>query len=392
LLIVTCGITLVGALALSLGYNKVQTSYESNFSYNSPSLSIEQYSDGTDFHYQDLISEENLLNVQVLSEDYSKIDIKKLVDNNKISISKELDEKNSTVEKPVYTYKLKAKASYFPSRDIGKAFIKNVAESPIVKDMAIATSDNFDTNLKSFDESKSFDNKIDYLLQQAKDLMNRYKKYIGTDEQEAELKISDTLIGSVTANYNAVNNIMNDSKASVLKGQVTTYGLAYDYKALSTDSLNSQIAYLNSGKALNQTKIDAINTEITTLGTGAQITALSEELEKLVLENANIQIEIDKLTNQLANVGRDSSSFKEHNDFVKDITDKRTALENCVDSYKVFLNDVYVKDASVVFVDASIIVNTGNINTALCVIIPLLVGAIVAFIVNLIVDRKKLYE
>ena len=63
-----------------------------------------------------------------------------------------------------------------------------------------------------------------------------------------------------------------------------------------------------------------------------------------------------------------------------------------IPAYKSAMNEVYVDNAAVTFTNSNVLDVTKNMSLVFSILIPLAAGLVVGIIVNLIVDRKMLYE
>ena len=74
-LVITVAVTIVGALAVALIINPMQTQYSLTFSYNYPNSSSQRYPDGTSFVYRDIVSQSSLETAKASDEAFAGVDI-----------------------------------------------------------------------------------------------------------------------------------------------------------------------------------------------------------------------------------------------------------------------------------------------------------------------------
>ena len=132
--------------------------------------------------------------------------------------------------------------------------------------------------------------------------------------------------------------------------------------------------------------------QIKDLGTSAQVTGLGERMESLIVRNNTIDQEVKKINKQLDNYGKDPATVEGHAQFVKDTKKIYDGLYAEIDNYKGVMKQVYVDKAEVSFANSNVLDVTKSMSLVFSILIPLAAGLVVGIIVNLIVDRKMLYE
>ena len=384
LLIITLVVGVAGTLAIVFGLNKYRGNYSIAFGYSTPDLAEEKYADGSTFYYKQLITYENLNSVKESDEKYSGIDIESLTSNGDISISKESTSNNNTATN-IYTIKIGYK--YCSNYQLAKDFLMDVANTPLKKDRTIVESSGFNSSLKMYDTANTFEQQVSYLANQATDLKNSYELILKGNN------ISRDIQSEIQTYVAQLNILVPEDFIKELNTIIDKNGFVKDYDVQEIKNLASQKDALNEEKALNTNKINALNDEITVLqAQGASISVLSEEIVSLTLRNADIDYTIAGIDKRLANKGKDPSTIEGYSDFVENLAFYRSELEKSVTSYKSILNIFYIENASVAYDDSNIIKLNGTINTAIAIIISAVVGVVIGGVVNLIVDRKKLYE
>ena len=398
--------TISAAIGIHFGFNTIRGSYSSTFSYSSPDLVANQYADGSGFYYRNLISYSNLKAIKDSNPDYKSIDIDKILDNNGINITEDTDEK---------TYTVSISYRFLKDQNLAKNFIKDITESALKRDADIVNNGNYDNALKLFDTAGSFEDQLQYLNSEAQYLLSQYKVLIegptattkttssssssssssnnNTTTQEERIKLPSAVIAQATANSQQISLLIPDSFVGNMKSIIKSKGLAMDYSTEATAKLEEKEAALAAEKSSNDNYLDELAATLNKIGENkAAYAAFSETFEKYIVRNAEIQNELDTITEQKKNEGKDPSEVDGHTDFVNDLADYRASLSSAVDSYKDVLRFAYINNAAVDYENSSIVSLKGTINIYINLVISVLLGVIVGGVVDLVVYRKKLYE
>ena len=212
LLIILSAVTVVAACALQFGYNKFKGAYTSTFTYSSTDLKKGEYVDGSTFVHTIITSQATLENVKNSNESFSNINVEKIIKSNDIAISKETVEANNKVVD--YTYTLSIPSKYFSNSTQAKEFIDKIAYAPIEKDASLVNEDNYNSNLKLFDSSLTFEDALDALENEANFLSNQY-----TDLEE----VSSAITSIAGANNLEIKSIVGDYVVEEAKSSTSTY-------------------------------------------------------------------------------------------------------------------------------------------------------------------------
>ena len=387
-LIVTLGVAVVVFLAIVLFYNKNKVNYESSFAYDTVSLSEGKYIDGSSYNVNYIISSANLTAVKESNEEFKGIDVAKLIETNSISLDKNVKEYNNADLKSETTYTLRVLKKYFPNDKVAASFIKAVAETPITKTNALASSLTYDGNLTAYKTADAYETKISLLESQKEFLSASYSKLI---ELYGDIYINNRALSSY---QKEIEDYFKTNQISVLNSQVAVNGYVLNFESHKND-LNIQKEHLNTQIANNNRTIQLIRDEIDRLldkvkdsqvtSASLELSSYNTELTRLNMENSNYEKELaivnTKLTN---NGGADKTVFEAT---LKTYYDK---LNDFTVEYKNVSKDVYANNESIGYTSSSSIKKVGGLSTILSVVIGLVLGIVVAFIVNLIVDREKL--
>ena len=388
LLIVTFGVGIVGFLGLYFGYNAFANVYNATFSYSDTGLASETKADNTTFNYRSLISKETLNAVKAKSADYASIDVENLTKNNNFTINRAVDKDTNKI-----SYTISIKKNKMPKIEISRNFFRDLASYPIEQDKEYIANTSFDTALQKIDTVEKYEDAVNFLLSQANNMISGYSSLQG-------LNISTELNEQIETTKSTISSIVDGTKIATLRSMIVNYGLVPDYKAIDVDSLNQTILALDNDdparpgqKQDNEALIADIMAQITVLGDKAQLTSLDARIRELTEANHNIDIQVRKIKEEIANANKSPEEVEGHAQFVKDMTLIRTNLANQIPEYKNTMNKVYVDNAKVVFENNNNVIDiTKDMNIVFSILLPVAAGFVIALITNLIVDRKLLHE
>ncbi len=410
LLIILSAVTVVAACALQFGYNKFKGAYTSTFTYSSTDLKKGEYVDGSTFVHTIITSQSTLENVKNSNESFSNINIEKMIKKNDIKISKESITTSSTEKTVEYSYTLTISMKYFSNSTQAKEFIDKIAYAPIEKDASLVNEDNYNSNLKLFDSSMTFEDALDALENEANFLSNQY-----TNLEEVSSAITSiagannleikSIVGDYVEEETKTSTTTNDSSSNktkttatkrenieVLRQKIKENGFVKSYTDEYKEQLNNEKEALASEKALNEEKITALKALRDPSSTSVS-SQIDTELSKLTIRNNTIDSEIAVINKKLANENNTDEAFiSSYNTFVSTLANYKTRLTSCVKSYVDFLNKCYIKDATVSYNDANSVTETGTLSIASIIILSVLLGLASSMVVNLIVDRKQLHD
>lgn len=388
LLIITFGVGIVGFLGLYFGYNAFANVYNATFSYSDTGLASETKADNTTFNYRSLISLETLKAVKAKSADYASIDVEGLTKNNAFTINRTVDKDTNKI-----SYTISIKKNKMPKIEVSRQFFTDLAYYPIEQDKEYIANSSFDTALQKIDTVEKYEDAVNFLLSQANNMISGYTSLQG-------LNISTELSEQIETTKSTISSIVDGTKIATLRSMIVNYGLTPNYKAIDVDSLNQTIIALDNDdparpgqKQDNEALIADIMAQITVLGDKAQLTSLDARIRELTETNHNIDIQVRKIKEQIANANKSPEEVTGHAQFVKDMTLIRTNLANQIPEYKNTMNKVYVDNAKVVFENNNNVIDiTKNMNIVFSILLPVAAGFVIALITNLIVDRKLLHE
>ena len=267
------GFTVFGVLAGFLGFKfvlspattKLTATYTYELAGEYENLDTVRLVDGSSFNPFTVTSESVLNAVKEANpETYAKVDVKKIVKKNGISISKDVETVGQKENEVAYvTYTMSASASLFPSQAVGQQFIYDVITYPAK--ISAAAADNYSVEecfTSNFGELL-FKRQIDQMAEQYKAISDTYKQ-LGKDFDKSSVADEN---GSKI--YDLENKFESNYSASSLKS--------------FSDELYSQLFsrhYVNYVEGHEEEKI----AEIRALCKGYLITLQDKIAEKDALE------------------------------------------------------------------------------------------------------------
>ena len=372
----------VCAVGIHFGLNPSRGKYTSTFSYSSADIAEGKYADGSTFFYQNLVSYNNLKKIQDQDSRFASIDINKLLDNNGIAIT-------SGEEANKYTITIAYR--FIKDTSLAKDFVINIANSALVEDAYIINNGKFDNSLVLFDNADSFEEQIIYLSSQA-DYLHKQYEYLIDSSRRSLVSISTSTIEQATANNQQLSLIIPDNFVSTMNYRISKGGFVKDYDSLVAKNFDSTVTALTEEYNENEKKIAQLTDKIKEIGTSASISNLSYDMEKFILRNEDIQYELNAIALKKANKDKSEADIPGLTEFKNDLQRYRDQLSDAIQSYRDLLTNAYADKAEVTFENSSVITLSGTVSIYVNGAISLLIGVVVGAVVNLIVDRKKLYE
>ncbi len=397
LLIVTAVMTVVLMLAIIFGYNNNKEVYVSTFSYADPLLLENSYIDGSTFNYRSLITEDSLTAIKETDSSFSSIDIEALIENKGVSISQSItyNEATATVESKEYTITIKKK--FFDSTKQAKKFVKAVTEQATNNNTTIVSSMTNDDYLTSYASSNMFDEMVNYLLSQYEYLEEGYEAMI---EKYGNIILSDGK--SVSAYQSNLNTYFSEHSLEVLEADLLSNIYLLDDSVIKEyqDRYDNYLYQYN----LNTTRINELQAKVDILLANAsnlQTLELSEynaAIAKYTIENVEYK-RLYVFYGNLAGVYTSSDS-----EYIEPATnDENAAFKTKLDTYYTKLvafakdystaySGVVNANSEVYYNVSSVVTKTGGISIALALVGSVVVSFVIACVVNLVIDYKKLIE
>ncbi len=376
LAVITLTITIAGTLLLGIVYNNGNSNYTTSFSLDYPGSANLTMPDGSNLKYSDFISQKSLETVKKSNSSYSKIDVVSLALFDDISISQEIVTNSAERKDTVYTITVKSK--YFPNKEVAKAFLKDLSTLPInnVKEMVKNTI--HDSYLTAYKNSISYDNKLNFLEAQKEYLLSAYDTTISS-------------LGNISINNKSLSTYKQDvenyfliNSLELLKSEFEREGYAPIDKGL-VKSYTSEIETLTAKKLSNDKIIVAIRTEIgRSEYSDKQIE--STRILELIEENVLISEKIKTLETKLAYAkGEKTTNEQEYSNFRTKLNNFYENIDNYTNDYIKNVNSIYEQLSAITFENSSIIKEKGGISIPIAGGASLILGFIIASIVNILI-------
>lgn len=374
--ITTLAITIIGILAIMLGYNKYMPSYVASFEYTYPSLINNEYIDGSKFDYRTLTSLDTLQQLKKSNISFSSIDVEALYENDDINIQLVYDDE----EKTTYSYHINVASKYFKNANQAKNFIIALTNIPTNKNLELTKTITHDNYLELFDDSNIYESQVAMLESQYNLLMSKYNNLITFfgDVVLSDGKVMSTKVKNLEANFN--NDYLGSLYDEIrIKGYIKENSIYKNHLEVRKETLEENLQINNDKLTIFENKIKSITD--TSSSSIVVIESYTQEIVKLVNENSLIQKELEEIELKLSGVN-DSKDFE-----IK-LLSYRNKLEEFTKQYCSVETEMVNKNSEVFFDDNSVIKIDGNISIILGAILSLAVGVIGACCLNLILGRK----
>ncbi|MDE7089667.1 MAG: hypothetical protein K2O54_06065, partial [Prevotella sp.] len=270
-LIIAVAITLLGTLAVYLGYGPSKTEYVSTFSVN---LSVNDegllvYPSGATRNYRDFVSKANLQNVKESDEAFADVDADKIYKAGAISITQNRTETDGI------TYTIRAKAKYFPSFEVATEYISHIASTPSRQILEWAKNLSKVTK-SSFEDKVGTEQKLSYLSTQLEEIGKRFEELGGMPATATE-RVKN-LQETVTTLTGELQQYHYESDIQVLENYV------YTIKALEKQLEPIQAAYndimdiIDGKKEVNGLTISITDSTITSYS--QKVASLTQQIKE----------------------------------------------------------------------------------------------------------------
>ena len=398
-LIILCATFIVVFFGIILLYNNPRKQYVANFKYSDVNISNGRYSDGSKFNMLDII--DLMEDVKASNPKYSSIDVDKILSNNSITVSEEIttrksendtatDDKANIITSTYFSLKINKSAI---SSKLVKDFITDLIVYPIKKSNEYAKTIVFDENLKLFNASTIYNSQVSYLIAQKDLLTNGYQSLIDT---YGDLSIDGTRLSS---KLKEINLYFDNNKISTMNAEIQSKGYVKDIDSyriyvesqlyslrLDLKSSNDKLQKLTSQRdalvasatqgsgTIQSVELSTYNDNIISLT--QQIVDLEQQIEIFERYNENNDNSTKYTPEELSNFEERLTAYSNK---LQEITEQyKNDYLNCLDKY-----DVYYNEASKVTV-------TGGFNTAITLLLSVLIAFVVACIANMCVNHNML--
>ncbi len=399
LLFITGIIFVFGLLGSQLVYNKLKTDYTTSVVYNVIGVNDGVYADNSQFNYRDLVKLSNLEKVKNSNNKYSSIDVKTLVEKEKISIKKEIvQDENKTSSQTVFT--ITASGRYFQNAEQARDFFAAVLSIPVDRTVQIIEDTNNSINLDAYSKANDYNEQVNYLKAQLAYLTSKYDSLISqfgdiypTVNQTNTKKLSEfrldlnsyfelhkfsELDNELTARKYVKN--FNDNKSKLEIRQASLEKQIEDNEKI-IDSLYDQMKRLYNPGPDEEFDIRKVQS--------SEVYApYTTQISNLTVANAQMRNELSDIEKQLSEQGGDATDVAA---FEAKLTTYYNQLVHETDTYTAVSKSVINENTSVDYTSKAID-SKGGLSLLISVLLFLVGGFVVAAIVNLIIDRKYLKE
>lgn len=382
LAVITLIITIVGTLFLGVVYSNSNAYYTTSFSLDYPGSATLTMPDGSNLKYSDFISQKSLETVKKSDSKYSSIDVVSLSLYDDISISQEIVINSAERKDTVYTITVKSK--YFTNKEVAKAFLKDLSTLPINNVKEMVKNTRHDSYLNAYDNSLSFDNKLNFLETQKEYLLSAYDKTITS---LGDISINNK---SLSTYKQGVENFFMMNSLELLKSEFEREGYAPKNEEL-VKSYQSEIETLISKKQSNENIIDAIRLEIGKNEYSDKQIGIDRILE-LLEENVIISSKIETLNTKLSYAKGEITNEQEYLAFTSKLTSFYENVDNFTNEYVENVNTIYEQLSAITFENSSIIKERGGVSIIVAGIASFIVGLLIASFTILILNGIKKKE
>lgn len=412
-LVITVAVTIVGALAVALIINPMQTQYSLTFSYNYPNSSSQRYPDGTSFVYRDIVSQSSLETAKASDEAFAGVDIEGMYEDDGISITAltETDADGVTVETAEYT--MNVGGSYFDSSQQATQFLRTLANGPINYINSVVGSTDYSVNLAAYETANDYETRIDYLASQRNYLLGQYDSLIETFGNDYVVTVNGSS-NSLSYFRTQANQVFTSDMETALRNDLDVNGYVFDNAEYQNTAV-VQIYTLTREKRDNIATIEALRKELAELvkiygnsGT-TQYETFNEQIVNLTVRNVEINSERQQLIENLGNIGvtvtitegdsgeeivnvEYNTGENESEDFVNKKANFDTSLAGyyasltvVTETFKSVNISLYESESTVIF-NTNNVVASGGINIIIVGVVSLIIGFVIACIVVSIMD------
>lgn len=383
------GAIAVGILAvvliIELWYNKKVELYQVSYEIVYPDSSSGKYPDGNDFLISECISSVTLEKIKDSSDDFSQVDISKMLKNDDIFVSETVERTAGDVVK--HTYTMSVRASYFKNDETGIRFLRAAVEYPVERVREIVNNKEYGLFFQTFDNAKTYEEKIYALDEQKNYLTERYNILKNYDE-------------SVETEMASLRNVFTENERTSLFDRIEAYFYVFDTKTFKDDSA-PRIDALDKQIRDNENIIEALRTERDRKSSEAVARAVAEEsvinaydyqIAQIIIENEKLRNEKQTIQSRLDAIEKYETAGSAENVQKKQFDDLlasyRAELETATGQLKAKSISVYGNNSTVIY-SGNKVEKTGGMNALLAALIGAAIGFVLAAAVILIIDLPK---
>ena len=382
--IVCASVAIIIFVVLHFAYNYRNTSYTAEFDYEIPSLidtttedgvvTGTNYLDGTPFNINSVVTMTNLSRTKNASPDFANIDIEKIYEESEISASK-----NSGKD---YPYTVSIKKKYFSSEEQAKKFFAELINYPIVFSETLVKSINNSAYLVQAQQSDiSFDDAINNLIYQSDYIISTYDTLI-KNSPEVYVYYDGKMV-----KFNELKNI-SSSRIDALGLSLLLSQVEDNHYVRNKDNADVQkklqLKYANLQS--EKKKLDSIVANYKDMM--SNISVLNEEQFTEFIKAVERKAVVDYQVGVYAGyTGPDATDSPETEVAIEDAIEELTEITNILTAAQ---KRAYSGSASTVYYSTNKVVSkTGNISVYISIIAAIVIGIVVAGIVNCVFDLSK---
>lgn len=377
-LIITAVITIAGTVGIYFGMNNSKREYSASFVLNLPGSNSASanyvYPDGKTFYYSDIVTTETLKSVKASDEAFTGIDVEKMAENGKITITRTRAQTSANSDSYEISYKISAKANCFKDKNTARSFIVALANTPglYLTEMEI----DYDSYIVAAAGANNYENEINYLIEQLNYIVRLYNQLI--EEYKPDFVISEG---------KTLQNNMQDVKAYL--------------ETNALENLNTQAkenGYLKSADLVPQYKIqltkakmdlaDAKDTLENMKAGSSDATQNAEAIRQQSNRVNELKRQVETLTKYV-----DSSVADVPQAYKDALTAAKKAVSDFTVKFKQAATTVYGTSSMVSFATSNIISTEGEtsliISFALSLVVGLIIAMVVGYIVGKVMQKKR---
>jgi len=417
-------LSIVFCVILHFGYSAKAKVYSIDFQYTNDNLNKNSYANGSKFNYLDIISSNNVVQTIEKSDEYSGMDYLNLLAKNDVKIERVYDETSNE-----YSYVVSIKSSYFGmfgTKDKALHYLSDLISYPINTEKTIVSDSTlYNKYSDSLNSLTTYSDKVSYLILQYQDNL---KNIDSVSSIFGDVYMSGASLSVVSLKYKTYfenyEKTLDAEKTTVLQSRKLDSLLAEIENKGYTDASDSSLNYFTKNKNSLISTIVNNNTVIKSLedkrdeyiakGQATTAEAFNEEIVTLVKKNSEYINELNKVERYLYNISLLKETSYEISEYATEslvkVFDSKQSYEN---SFKIFEADYneavskikefsteiqkytiysYSNFSTISFKNTSIIVQNGGFGLIVEIVISLVLGFVIAAIINSLIDHKRLNE
>lgn len=387
------GVFLIGLLILKFGLEPNQMVYTSDFSLNNILLETEKYTDGQDINIYSLVTKDNVTRIG-LNAGISKKAAESIYYSNRFVV-KRVEETTVVNQETIVTpsFHIELPTKQFKNENQVRTFMQGIADLINEKQNNILTTQLNNQYLELYSQANTYDLQVLYLENQYNLLTKRYESLIAT---YGDVFLADN--AKLSDKKTEIEEYFENHSLETYSNQIKVRGYVKGYKN-EKDYYEAEKAALVDEKANAKLKLDdliAQREELINTASNLQTVELSEynsTIIELTISIRDMDTEIASLDFKIENLDKlatDDALKEEIQKFQNDLATVKSKLDDFTNTYDQAAEYV-AKNNSITYFESTSIVSTSNkFGIVKLVAFPLAFGLIIALIVNLFLDGKKL--